>query len=106
MAIGKRRTRPLVMKGLHFRWRCEFNEPLDQFSVAFKEGRIASPDQLIIRPTDESHQLLTVTWAPCRGPVVTPALVRACIEEALQQGWLSERPKLEPHGASVAQKDG
>jgi hypothetical protein len=101
MAVGKRGTRPLVLDGRPFRWRCEFNDPLEIFSAAFAAGRIATPDRLIVRPVDGPHRLLSVTWAPCRGPVVTPGLARACVAEALRRGWLSEWPSLELDGADV-----
>jgi hypothetical protein len=101
MAIGKRGSRPLVLDGRHFRWRCEFNDPLEIFSVAFTEGRITTPDRLIVRPVDGPHRVLAVAWAPCKGPVVTPELVRRCVEEALRRGWLSERPSLELAGAEA-----
>lgn len=91
----------MVLDGRHFRWRCEFNDPLEVPSVAFAAGRITTPDRLIIRPVEGPHRLLSVTWPPCRGPVVTPGLVRACTAEALRRGWLSERPSLELDGAEV-----
>jgi hypothetical protein len=47
------------------------------------------------------HNLLTVSWPPCSGPVVKPALVRACIEEALRRGWLAELRVLDLQGTDV-----
>jgi hypothetical protein len=90
-----------VLNGRHFRWRCEFNDPLEICSVAFTEGRITTSDRLIVRPVDGPHRVLAVAWAPCKGPLVTPELVRLCVEEALRRGWLSERPSLGLDGAEV-----
>lgn len=96
MATGKKRTRPLALDGRRFRWRCEFNDPLEAFSVGYAErGGAWPPDTLVVRPEDGPHRLLTVTWPACKGPVVTPGLVRACIEEALRRGWLTEVPDME-----------
>ena len=101
MAVGKRSTRPIYVKGQRFRWRCQFNEPLERFSVAMAEGRMTSPDRLLVRPEASPHLLLTVSWPPCRGPVVKPGLVRKCIVEALRCGWPEEQVSLELAGSDV-----
>ena len=67
MAVGSRGSRPLVLDGRHFRWRCEFNEPLEVSSVAFAEGRITTPDRLIVRPVEGPHRLLSATGPPAAG---------------------------------------
>ena len=60
-------------------------------SVGYEERGAAWPaDALLIRPEDAPHRRLTITRPACEGPVVTPGLVRACIEEALRRGWLTE----------------
>jgi hypothetical protein len=102
MATGKRRTRPLSLDGRRFRWRCEFNDPLELHSAEYEELGASWPaDALVIRPEDGSHRRLTVTWPACKGPVVTPGPVRACIEEARRRGWLTESSALELAGADV-----
>ena len=72
-----------MLDGRHFRWRCELNDLLEVSPVAFAEGRVTTPDRLIVRPVEGPHRLLSVIWAPCNGPVVTPEWVRVCVEEAL-----------------------
>jgi hypothetical protein len=102
MAVGRRRTRRLCVDGRCFRWRCDFNEPLEKFSVGYaKRGTSWRPDTLVIRPEDGPHRLLTVTWPACQGPVVKPRLVRACIEEALRRGWLTDHSGMILAGADV-----
>ena len=102
MAVGKRRTRPLVLDGRRFRWRCDFrHHPAEKGSVAWSEGRISTPDRLFVRPEDGPHRLLTVSWPPCDGPVVSPRLVRACVEEAIRRGWLTDAPTMDLPGADV-----
>jgi hypothetical protein len=99
MATGKRRTRPLSLGGRRFRWRCEFSHPLEVFSAGYEErGASWPPDTLVVRPEDGPHGLLTVTWPACEGPVVTPGMVRSCVEEALRRGWLAELPVLKLPG--------
>jgi hypothetical protein len=89
------------MDGQCFRWRCEFHYPAERASTAWSEGRITSPDRLIVRPENSPHNSLTVSWPPCCGPVVKPAMVRACIEEALRRGWLREHRILDLQGTDV-----
>jgi hypothetical protein len=102
MAVGKRRTRRLTANGRHFRWRCDFNEPLERFSAGYAErGMTWRPDRLLVRPEDAPHYLLTVAWPACHGPVVKPRLVRACIEEALRRGWLVEQSMVTLSGPEV-----
>ena len=101
MAVGKRRPRSLTVNGRRFRWRCEFHDPAERYSVAMAEGRITSPDRLVIRPESCPHRLLTVSWPPCHGPVVLPGLVRACVEAASRRGWPDERASLELAGKDV-----
>lgn len=107
MATGKRGTRPLSLGGRRFRWRCEFHHPLEVHSVGYAErGTSWPPDALVVRPEDGPHRLLTVTWPACTGPVVTPGLVRACVEVALRRGWLTDLPDLELAGADVPESAG
>lgn len=88
MALGKGRTRQIIVDGATYRWRCDFHVPEEQFSETYaQQGHTWKPDELIIRPTDKPHQLLRVTWPACHAPTATPGLVRACIEVALQRGW-------------------
>jgi hypothetical protein len=102
MAIGKRRTRPLSLDGQQFRWRCDFSLPMEMTTAAYaREGESWQPDTLIVRPVEGPHRLLTVTWPACKGPLVTPGLVRACVEEALRRGWLTAQPALELAGTDV-----
>jgi hypothetical protein len=102
MAVGKRRTRRLTVEGHSFRWRCEFSEPAERFSVSYAErGGSWAPDRLLIRPEEDPHRLLTVTWPACHGPVVRPGLVRACVEEALRRGWLAAHPTMTLAGTDL-----
>lgn len=95
MAPGRRGTRRITIDGRHFRWRCEFNEPLERFSVGYaKHGDTWRPDRLLVRPEDGAHRLLAVTWPACEAPIIKPRLVRACIREALRQGWLTGRAEM------------
>jgi hypothetical protein len=43
-----------------------------------------------------------VIWPACHGPIVKPALVRACIEKALRRGWLSEHRDLTLKGSELS----
>lgn len=102
MTIGKRRTRPLSFGSHRFRWRCAFSHPSEVSSVGYQEwGASWLPDVLVVRPEEGPHRRLTVTWPACKGPLVTPGLVRTCVEEALRRGWLSELAVLELAGIDV-----
>lgn len=101
MTTGKKRTRPITIAGQHFRWRLEFNDKFDRLSVAWAEGRVTTPDRLLVRPEEAPDKLLTVSWPPCSGPIVQPALVKACIEEAIRRGWPAQRTLLDLAGADV-----
>lgn len=90
MAVGTRRTRLLVANGRRFRWRCDFAHPTEIASAAFQQGRLKSPDRLLIRPEDAPNELLTVTWPACCGPAMRPGVVRGWIDFALQNGWSTE----------------
>lgn len=76
--------RPLVVAGQRFRWRCDFNYVFEYHSVAL--GRLP-PDMLLVRSEEYPHAILTVKWDQFRFPLVTPQLVRACVEEAARWGW-------------------
>ncbi len=103
MAIGKRRTRPLSLDGQEFRWRCEFSAPYEMASSSYtRDGAAWPPDTLLVRLVDGPHRRLAVTWPACTGPLATPGLVRACVEEALRRGWLTTLPVLELAGTEVA----
>jgi hypothetical protein len=71
-------------------------------SVGYRErGESWPPDELVVRPVDGPHRRVSVTWPACKGPLVTPGLVRACVEEALRRGWLTELANLDLAGAEV-----
>jgi hypothetical protein len=72
------------------------------FSVGYQErGASWPPGTLVVRPEDGPHRRLRVTCPACEGPLVTPGLVRAYVEEALRRGWLTELPVLELTGGNV-----
>lgn len=102
MALGKRHTRRITVGKESFRWRCDFNEPLERFSASYAErGTTWAPDQLVIRPEVEPHRQLTVIWPACTAPVLKPGFVRGCIEEARRQGWLTTSPVMEMAGSDL-----
>jgi hypothetical protein len=106
VARSWRGYRPIVVEGQRFRWACSSNDPLERFSVGYaKRGESWPPDLLTVRPEDGPNRLLTVSWPACRGPVVKPGLVRACIEKALSRGWLAEHPVIELSGDEVPVPD-
>ena len=65
------------------------------------EELAAQPDRLLVRPEDAADRLLSVHWPFRESPVVKPALVRACVEEALRRGWPDRLAVLEMAGAEV-----
>jgi hypothetical protein len=89
MAMNTRHYRPLVAAGRRFRWQCRFNYIVEYGSVAAAQGRLP-PDRLLVRSEDRPQCLLRVTWNQFPCWLVTPRLVRLCIEDALRRGWLSE----------------
>ena len=100
--MNSRGKRLLIVDARRFWWRCDFHEPAEKFSVGYAErGTTWKPDQLIIRPEDGPHQLLTVTWPACRGQIIKPSLVRACIDEAVRRGWLEELRELTFAGSDL-----
>ena len=101
MAVGKRRTRPIVVDGRPFRWRCEVNDSLEMLSVAKGKANLHLPDRLIVRPEEGAHQILTVSWPPGQAPFLRPAFVRACIELAVHRGWLGEHAAVNLAGADI-----
>lgn len=102
MAVGKRRLRSLALGDRRFLWRCEFSSPLEVCSVGYRErGSSWPPDRLVVRPEIGLHCRLWVDWPPCQGPLVTPDLVRACVEVALGRGWLADSPTLDLAGSEV-----
>ncbi|QDV35129.1 hypothetical protein [Tautonia plasticadhaerens] len=107
MADHWRGYRLLVLGGRRFRWTCSFNEPLDVHSRAYAEhGGSWPPDRLLVRPEDGPHRLLAVEWPACRGPVVRPALVRRCVEEAIRRGWPDSGAALVLDGPGPAEEAG
>jgi hypothetical protein len=103
MAVGKRHARRLTYENQHFRWRCDFHEPLDKFSEAYaRHGTSWTPDALLIRPEEQAHRLLTVLWPACAAPMITPRVVRVCIEEALRRGWLQDQVRVVLAGHDVS----
>ena len=102
MAGQWRDYRLIVVEEQRFRWKCDFHDPSVLGSTSYaKHGSTWAPDTLTVRVEDQPNQVLSVTWPACHGPIVLPAFVRACIEQALRDGWLRERPALELVGESV-----
>jgi hypothetical protein len=97
MAFGKKGYRRLVVDGRILYWLYACQDPLFRFSLG---GSIrANPndrpyiDHLIVRPEEEPSRMLRVTFGTdC--PLVTPRIVRACVEEAIRRGWLTEHPHM------------
>ena len=100
MSMFTRGYRPLVVAGRRFRWRCAFNHPGEYFSVAAAQGRLP-PDLLLVRSEVAPQRVLTVEWDQFRWRLVTPRLVRACVEEALRRGWPDTLPALTLESATV-----
>jgi hypothetical protein len=98
MGIGKRRTRPLVLGSNRFRWRGQFNDP----ELSLSAELFTAHDALLVRPEEGHHRLLTVFWRVGDRVLLTPGLVRACVEEAIRRGWLSEYPTLSLAGVDVS----
>ncbi|HEX4608765.1 MAG TPA: hypothetical protein VH092_11230 [Urbifossiella sp.] len=102
MAASWRGYRPIVVDGRRFRWACAFNHPAERGSVGYATHGVSwPPDTLTVRPEDGPHRPLTVTWPACTGPLVTPRLVRACLEEAIRRGWPNGVSQLELLGAAI-----
>ena len=102
MANNWRGYRPLTLDGRRLRWTCSFHHTSEVSSTGYAErGASWSPDRLLVRPEDGPHRLLTVSWPACRGPVVKPELVRACVEQALRRGWLDTHAVLDLSGEEV-----
>lgn len=103
MAASWRGYRAIVVDGRRFRWACDFHLLGERGSVGYATGGASwSPDALIVRPEDGPHRQLAVTWPACTGPLVTPGLVRACLEEALRRGWPDGLSQLDILGADVS----
>jgi hypothetical protein len=95
MAKNWRGWRLITIDEQRFRWAVEFNHPSEKFSSAYAEsGDSWNPDRLLVRPELLPSNLLTVNWPACHGPLVLPRVVRACIEAALQGGWLGQQSNL------------
>jgi hypothetical protein len=90
MAVGKRRTRAIVVGQRRFRWRCDFNDPW--LTPPPDSDGPTGRHRLLVRLEDAPNKLLTVS---CRAAVITPGFVQACIARALEQGWLASHPRLE-----------
>jgi hypothetical protein len=102
MAKVWRGYRLIVVASQRFRWACHFHYPMEALSTSYaKRGATWPPDTLVVRPEERPERLLRVTWPACYGPILKPVLVRACIEEALRRGWLSDSANLEFAGAEL-----
>jgi hypothetical protein len=103
MAKVWRGYRLIVVTGGRFRWACHFHHPMEVLSRAYaKRGATWTLDTLLVRPEDQPERLLRVTWPACYGPVLKPAFVRACIEEATRRGWPSQVRNLEFAGSELS----
>lgn len=90
MASNWKGWRLIIIGEQRFRWGVDFHDPSEAFSLAYsKGGESWSPDQLFVRPEETPGSLLTINWPACRGPTVTPQIVRDCIEAAFQEAWLA-----------------
>lgn len=95
MASSWKGYRSITVNDLRFRWLCGFHYPAEMGSVGFaKNGANWPPDTLLVRLESSPHKTLTVCWKACRGPFVTPSLVRKLIEKAIAKKWPSELSEL------------
>lgn len=77
MAGQWRNYRPIVIDGVRYRWQCDHD--------------CSHLGGFIVRPEEDPQMLLDVEWSHA---LIKPALVRLCIELALEQGWMSEHRNL------------
>lgn len=89
MAFSRKGWRRIVVGGQVFYWQTEDIPWQGEQHWAICHAR----------PETEPHRLLTVTNARCNracefSDIVSPRIVRACIESAVTTGWLAERPNL------------
>jgi hypothetical protein len=69
--------------------------------VAAAEGRLP-PDRVVVRVETASNVALVVEWDRGRWPVVTPRLVRLCVDEGLRRGWPDRLASLSLRADEVA----
>jgi|GEM_PF-1807781 len=95
MAKRWRGCRLITVNGRRFRWKCDFNEPLDKSSVAYaRNGHEWAPDRLIVLLEESPNHVLTVTWPACDAPVIRPRDIRAVIQAAMDRKWLESEHSL------------
>jgi len=95
MARRWRDYRAITVNGLRFRWKCDFSEPGEKFSVAYAEsGHEWEPDRLIVRAEERPHCMLVITWPACKCPGIGPGGVREAIEAAMDRKWLEAEESL------------
>lgn len=83
--------RLIVVGEQRFRWKVDSTGYFEIPSRSYVEnGHTWEPDQLFIRPEDRSNRRVIVSWPACKAGCVTPRIVRRCLDEALNQGWLTE----------------
>ena len=94
--------RLIVVGDRRFRWKVDFHGPYDIGSVAYAENSHDwVPDELLIRPEDRSNRRVTIHWPACKGGIVTPHLVRRCLDEAFDQGWLTQHDCITLNGIEL-----
>ena len=92
MAIPKKGSRTVTVKGVRYRW-CIRGKPTyceaafaDRFSVAVE--RIESPSRCVLLLAADFPR--PDNWLGHTSKTVTPRMIAVSIEEALAQGWQPE----------------
>ncbi len=92
MTFSKKGLRRIVVENKAYYWQAS--------EADYLQGGFFDPIIFHARPERESHQLLSVTCGRCNQQIpgfnglVTPRIVRGCIESAIISGWPSRRPRL------------
>lgn len=102
MAGKWRGWRLLVVGERRFRWQFSAHFPFDMSHLTEDKRRRWSFDTLTVRTEDRSPRRLFVRWQPFGSPMVTPGLVRACIDKALREGWLTDAEVMELPGEAIS----
>jgi hypothetical protein len=93
MAFSKKGWRKIVVEDHAFYWQAVE----DRFS--WETGALTEPNILHSRPQREPHRHLVVKSDRCGetpgfSEIVSPRIVRGCIESAILSGWLDAHPSM------------